>query len=360
MEARVRAPRRTYSFTYSVAVGEVSETGDAALTAAILPAMRWGGTLQVDAPVSPRLMANLDAVQEAFLANSRGFRPVQVQAGSAPGRAPSTDGGVACFFSGGVDSFYSVASHLDELTHLVFIHGFDIPLGERALRARVAARLRQAAQELGLELIEVETDVRRFSDRFVDFPGEYFGALLASTAQLLSPMLRKAYIASSYGPGQGVFSGSTPEIDPLWSTEAVEIVHDTQVLRLEKFAAIAEFPVALRHLRMCFENRGGEYNCGRCRKCLMGMACLRLVGALGRCETFPATLDLDALAHTQALPPTPFLKEFLAAAEAAGDRPLAHAFRTMLERATPRQIAVDRLKTHIRTGLRYRLAGLRR
>jgi hypothetical protein len=313
--------------------------------------------------VSSRLLANVGSIQQSFLAHSRRLRPVEVVAPAVTALEADAGRGVACFFSGGIDSFYSVLSHRDEITHLIFIHGFDIPLGERSLRARVSTSLRDAAAELGKPLIEVESDVRRFAERHVDWSGQYYGAFLASVALLLSPRFRKVYIASSYGPGQGVFCGSTPEVDPLWSTEGLEIVHDAQVARFDKIAAIAEVPVALRRLRVCWENRGGAYNCGRCRKCLLAMACLRIVGALDRCETFPVPLDLDALAR---LPMTSltnfgvFTKEFLRAAEEAGDREVANALRETLRRTTPRRQAIDRLKEQLRSGLRHRLAALRR
>ena len=363
MQMRLHTARRSFTFEHRVAAGAISSSGNAALAAALLPSMRWGGILQVDAPVSSRLLANVGAIQEAFLAHSSRLRPVEVVAPVATDPEPASGRGVACFFSGGIDSFYSVLSHRDEISHLVFIHGFDIPLGERSLRARVSASLQAAAAELGIPLIEAESDARSFAERHVDWSGQYYGAFLASIALLLSPRFRKVYIASSYGPGQDVFCGSTPEVDPLWSTEELEIVHDAQVARLDKIAAVAEVPVALRRLRVCWENRAGAYNCGRCRKCLLAMAGLRIVGALDRCESFPVPLDLDALAR---LPLTSltnlgvFTKEFLRAAEEAGDSEVANALRETLKRATPRQRAIDRFKEQVRGGLRRRLAVLRR
>ena len=362
MQMNLRAGMRSFSFEHRVATGDISATGDAALAATLLPSMRWGGTLQVDAPVSSRLLANVGAIQKAFLAHSRRLRPLEVVAPVATDPEPASGRGVACFFSGGIDSFYSVLSHRNEISHLIFVHGFDIPLGERSLRARVSASLRDAAAELGKPLIEVESDVRRFSDRYVDWPNEYLGASLASVGLLLGPRFRKVYIASGYAPGVDVFSGSTPEIDPLWSTESTEIAHDGQVARIEKIAAIAESPVALRRLRVCWENRGGAYNCGRCVKCLLAMAGLRAVDALQRCETFPLPLDLDALAR---LPLTGaylgvHIRAYLDCADAAGDTELAAALRKTLRRATRRQQTIDRFKEHIRGGLRYRLAALRR
>jgi len=50
-------------------------------------------------------------------------------------------------------------------------------------------------------------------------------------------------------------------------------------------------------LRVCWENRGGRYNCGTCEKCLRTMAELYLAGALERCRTLPDRIDIDALSR---------------------------------------------------------------
>jgi hypothetical protein len=362
LSMQFHAGRRSFSFEHRVSSGAVSETGDAALAAALLQAMRWGGTLEMDAPVSPRLLANLDAIQEAFLGHSRRFHRVQVIAPSAPARDASGRRGVACFFSGGVDSFYSALCHRDEITHLIFVHGFDFGLEQRDLRRRVSSSVARAAAALGMELIEVESDVRRFADRFLDWPYEYLGASLASVAHMLAPRFRKVYVASGYAPGLIMFSGSSPELDPLWSTDSVEIVHDGQVARLEKIAAIAESPVALASLRVCWENRGGAYNCGRCPKCLLTMAALRMIGALERCETFPLPLDLEALSR---MPVTSaysriLVESYLDAAGGAGDADVVEAMRSALRRATPLRRAYERLKERAGLGFRHRWESLRR
>jgi hypothetical protein len=356
LSMQFQAGRRSFSFEHRVSSGPVSETGDAALAAALLPAMRFGGRLEVDLPVSAKLAANIEAIQRAFMTHSPRLKRVEIV---APPVAEATGGrGVACFFSGGIDSFYSALSHLDEITHLVFVHGFDIPLAERDLRDRVSGNLRRAAEELGLALIEVETDARDFAERYVRWDDEYYGSLLASVALFLSPKFRKVYIASTYGPGQDVFGASSPEVDPLWGNEGLDIVHDARVAGIEKVYAIAESPVARRYLRVCWENRGGAYNCGRCRKCLLAMACLRIAGALDRCEAFPVTLDLEALSRvplTSAAGMGSFTTQFLEAAQEAGDREVADALRRALQRATGRQRAIDTFRERVRGSLRHRL-----
>jgi hypothetical protein len=47
----------------------------------------------------------------------------------------------------------------------------------------------------------------------------------------------------------------------------------------------------MHHLRVCWKNPGGAYNCGRCDKCLRTMINLEAAGALTRCATFTEPLD---------------------------------------------------------------------
>lgn len=59
--------------------------------------------------------------------------------------------------------------------------------------------------------------------------------------------------------------------------------------------AISAWPVAMRHLRVCYVNVPNRYNCGVCEKCLRTTVNLHAVGALGRCETLPDKLDLKVI-----------------------------------------------------------------
>jgi asparagine synthetase B (glutamine-hydrolysing) len=107
-------------------------------------------------------------------------------------RAP----GVGCFFSGGVDSFYTLLKHRQEVTHIIFVHGFDIALEEKELRSRASRMAQEVARELGVTLIEVETNLRSFSDKVVGW-GKYHGAAMASVALLFQHRFSKVLIAAT-------------------------------------------------------------------------------------------------------------------------------------------------------------------
>jgi hypothetical protein len=244
--------------------------------------------------------------------------------------------GVACFFSGGVDSFYTFLKAHDEITALIFVHGFDIRLDRVALRDRVAGAVRDLAARLERPLIEVETNLRDFSNRYARWAPEYFGSALASVGLLLSPQFRKIYIPGSVTYAELLPWGSHPMVDTLWRTEETELVHDgCEATRVEKVGFIASHEVALGSLRVCWENRDGAYNCGRCEKCLRTMISLRAVGALDRCATFPRRLSLPAVA-TIAIPNAilrSFYEQNLDVVLRAGRDPaLAWALRICLNR----------------------------
>ncbi len=294
VSARLRVGATDHTVWYRTAIGPLAAGSDPFLIAALLPASRLGYPVSVTGSVSPRLNKNRSTIADIFHVWDRGYQNVQV---SARLRTPleSPHPAIACFFTGGVDSFYTLLKHEDEITTIVFVHGFDIRLDNLPLRERVSHTMHEIAAALGKTLIEVETNVRDFSNRYVSW--EYFhGAALASVALTLSPYFGQIYIAASRCYADLSAWGSHPMVDPLWSTENLTIVHDgCEATRLEKTKRIVECAVARRTLRVCWENPSGAYNCGRCTKCLFAKARLRAIDALTRVETFDADLDLDSL-----------------------------------------------------------------
>jgi len=286
---------RTSAITWSLPGPDAESATDAAVTAALLSAMARREPLRVSEPVSARLYAALPAIQDIFVTWSRHaelhsrvppvFRHVDVTATPRSEPLAPLNNDVAAFFSGGVDSFYTAWKHREELTTLVFVHGFDIPLENLAQRELVADAARQAADALGLRLLEVTTDVRAFCDKDVKWLDSH-GAVLASVALLLGRWCRRIYVPATQTYGTLLPLGSHPLVDPLWSTERVELVHDgCEADRLDKLRALAEVPAAHKWLRVCMKNTG--YNCGRCEKCLRTMTAITVLGLRDRFESFP-------------------------------------------------------------------------
>ena len=132
-----------------------------------------------------------------------------------------------------------------------------------------------------------------------------YGAGLASIGLSLASLFHTVFIAGGVAlldPHQGPI-GAHPGIDPLWSTERLELVHDgAEVTRRDKIRFIAATPLALEVLRVCWESEGDTYNCGRCAKCLTAMVELELIGALVRARRFPDVVEPASVAALT-LPP---------------------------------------------------------
>jgi hypothetical protein len=264
--------------------------------------MTIGRPLRFEAPVDPALLRALPEIQGIFVAWADAWnypagrpRPIEVRAAASRSDSGTSGGAVAAFFSAGVDSFSTVLAH-PEITHLIFIAGLDIAVDDRRLIEVVEPRLAATAKALGKTLVVVETNQRDLGDRYVPWEG-YFGALLAAVSRLLAPMLSRVYIASETPYRASYRRGSHPLIDHLWGGGGLEIFHDGAAFnRVEKLARIAGNEVAATTLRVCWENRGNAYNCARCEKCMRTMVALQALGALDRFETFPQSVDLEALA----------------------------------------------------------------
>ena len=267
------------------------------LPLALLPAMRHGDDVAVDAPVSPRLVRGSRQVVELYQAWAPALRPAAVEV--ADERVPRDDGAaVACFYSRGVDSTYSAAvprAYPGAVERLLFIDGFD-PNLDREVMAEELRSANANAERLGIPLSVVATNLHDLTRPFVSDWNDMVGAALAAVALAVAGGARAVVVPSSdtaitMGP-----NGTSPALDPLFSTETTEVVHDSVALgRVAKGLWLArERPDLLPELKVCFSRNSAD-NCGRCRKCLVTMASLRAAGALEAATRFPAEVDLDAL-----------------------------------------------------------------
>lgn len=292
-------------------------SGSPALTATLIPALASREDLAITGSVDGVLREGASTAQDVLLAWDREqhprhprFRPVEVTVDAEPAPASQTETdsqkGTACFFSGGLDSFYSVVKHRDELTALVFAVGFDVMLDDAELAGVVLPELRAAAAEIGLPLIEITTNLRGMGEHFrCGWGPDYHGAALATLANLLSPTFSKILIPSTRTYARLEPWGSHVLLDPLWSTRSLSIIHDgAEATRVDKIRAVADDAAAQRFLRVCHHNHGlGVYNCGECEKCVSTAVSAIAAGVLGKFETLPRP-SWNAIASAE-IPPGP-------------------------------------------------------
>jgi hypothetical protein len=329
----------------------VSTAGDPFVAGLLIPAMAVGEDLIVEAPVSPTLLNKVDSIQSWLRAWRPGLHPARVEAAVAE-PVPAGDG-VGLFFSGGIDSYHSLLRNMQEhpagkdaITHLIFGYGIDTRYGyDRRYMDRVSPFIQSIAEATGKRVVILESNLRQaFSATGWML---YHGSALISGALCLAPLFNRVLVAGSWATTYLIPWGSHPELDPLWSTDAVEIVHDSvDCTRLEKVVTqVGRSELALRTLRVCFEVEQQPRNCGRCPKCIETMLILHIAGVLESCSTFDAGLDPK---RVHALPINHKRRVFENYLELLGDS----SFDQRLARALRGALRRDRLRIILRRVLR--------
>jgi hypothetical protein len=271
--------------------------GDAFLAGTIIPAMALGEDIEINAPVSPKLVTGLMEYQKIL----KIWFPVQltmiqiIYSNLEVLSQSKIRGDTASLFSGGVDSSFILNANLApqqpiddmQIKHAIFIQGADFPLSLTGHFNDLAQLSRNSLGQIGVNLITSATNVRSFTEGL--FKWDYcHGAALLATGLVLSGLLKRLYIASSFNYRNLVPWGSSPLLDHWLSTESLEIVHfGASYRRTEKMKVVANWPPAQEYLRVCpkIEPRA-TVNCERCDKCLGTKAILEMEGTLASFRTF--------------------------------------------------------------------------
>jgi len=214
-------------------------------------------------------LANLASVRR-FAKLWWGFEGGTLMIAPGIGSAQQRQGPSGIFFTGGVDSFYSLQRRLGEVRYLINVEGFDIPISDAERLKKNRALIDEVAGELGLEVIRVRTNLREhFEFARLNWEITHIAAL-ASVGHLLTPVLSKIYVASSDVPPPW---GSHPDLDILWSSSRLQIENDgSSAARLDKVSAIRDWHLVARFLKVCWENKAANLNCGYCEKCVRTQA----------------------------------------------------------------------------------------
>lgn len=246
--------------------------------------MLTGGNLSVNGGVSRSLLFGLKEWQAAWLAwKPARYKPVRIRPKfySEDINVDRTDGLLA--FSGGVGALYSLAKAMAPTSEgdvyvrrLLLVIGLDIGLGDEEASAAAVASATALAAAADCELAVLRTNVRQFIPYWED------GFALAVAASLHFGRNTESHglIASSEPYAKLILPwGSNPVTDHLLSSNAFRIVHDgASASRQQKVDFIANWPLAKRYVRVCWQADSRGNNCGKCEKCVRTRANFALAG----------------------------------------------------------------------------------
>ena len=270
-----------------------------------------GEPLDIELPVDSRLLDNLHALQQAWASWYDWAQAVPINAersGDSPSSTQRHAGREsALFFTGGVDSLFSLIRHdasdarseaAEAPLSLVTIHGFDISLANESEFEKVESLCSEIAGMTGSSSIPLATNLRA-----IDGYGRSWGPLshaaaLAGIGHLFSGRFGRLIIGSTRDHDHLSPWGSHPSTDPLFSSHDVEVVHDgAEHTRVEKTRALLDRKDLVGKLRVCWKG-GGADNCSRCAKCLRTMVTIDLYGEQDAVASFDWTeYGLDRVAE---------------------------------------------------------------
>jgi hypothetical protein len=276
-------------------------------SALLIPSLNNGSSLTIDNPVSGKWLSNIEQLLD-FYHEWWGYRRLMpVTLGPAIAKTAKVKR-AALFFSGGVDSFFSLLRYKQPLEFLVTVQGFDITLKDDTRMAALTSSLKIIAAETGLKPIIIRTNVREHPEFNKTSWESTHGGALAAIGHLLSDSVNRILISSTYPHVNEMPWGSHPKTDPLWSSDELEIIHfGAEFGRIQKLSSIAHEPLVRKHLRVCWENLSASGNCSRCEKCLRVRLVLAVSGELVNFPVFegPEFLaqQFDELPRTRAFEP---------------------------------------------------------
>jgi len=202
--------------------------------------------------------------------------------------------GVATAFSGGVDSSFTLFSHLSQITHCLFVHGFDIPFSDNRGFGVASRAYDRFLSKHKIKLITVKTNIREIT-RPVNWNFSH-GCALIGTALLFQKVFSLFYVPSSDTDGSLIPWGSHPKTDPLLSTESTKIAHHGLGLtRFDKLEKILDWAELYPLLRVCWVKHSGLKNCCMCHRCIQTMVMLSVLGKLQNFTNFNRPLTRDAI-----------------------------------------------------------------
>ncbi len=281
----------------------VTERCDAYVVLLLRNALEKGFRIRSLVPMSEDLYYNIVGHFLPPLAVICGYR-VSVVADTAPPLPPgnSVGTGLSC----GVDSLHAILNLTKYsggdhgLTHFCIynVGAFDKIYdfyGVENARKKTYARAEAVASEVGLPLIETDSDVfEKFGGNYL-FSHDFYSAFAVFC---LKKLWRCYYYASEgvdyvtdFSVRRFLFRDSAEYEMFLFdclSTPSMRVLSEgASVTRFEKISKLADYPIARRHLFSCAFS--GD-NCGRCEKCTRNLLSLDLLGKL---DGFSDVYDID-------------------------------------------------------------------
>jgi hypothetical protein len=261
------------------------------LLAYLVPAMHLGLPIHLLQPIDLVTYQNLMEWQEAFASWSpTRLRPIPIKCDivSEQPRPYLNEKKSITAFSGGVDSCFTALRHTSRedaifrrsnLKAGLMIEGFDISLEQSPTFELAWQRSVNILESLKLSAYRLKTNLRSLEKPFnCSWEYETHGIWLAASLACYESFFDLVLIPSTYTYEMLKFPwASNPITDPLYSSTTVTYWHDGAAYnKLTKVNKIANHLAVQESLRVCWEGKQLDRNCGKCFKCVATQVCFWL------------------------------------------------------------------------------------
>lgn len=265
----------------------LSDTGNPWLLAMLPMAASLGEDIELSLPVDALLLENVKGVLAIWREWYPELHDVRIHCPVLSYQAPQATR-TAAFFSGGIDSYFTIARRMPgnelgipavgKVDDLLTVWGFDVGVHDEAQFRPLGDMLADSAAAMNLNHIIVRTNLRDVIEVFKKRWGPLtFGIGLAFIGLIFEKRFNTVLMGSSYPYGGLLPWGSHPMVDVLFSTSSLNVVHDgASFTRIGKTETMARLPEAEKSLHVC--QTAGIENCSQCEKCYRTMIALDILG----------------------------------------------------------------------------------
>lgn len=176
-------------------------------------------------------------------------------------------------FSGGVDASATLRRHTHgslgnrqrQPSRAVLVHGFDIALKDDISYANAFESASRITDDAGVALCGIATNARDIPVPWTDS----FAALVTASLRFVGAGCTGGVMASCSSYVEPGFPwGSNPISNHFLGSPGFPIYTDgAELTRLQKVELLANWPEAVRQVRVCWEGDRPGKNCGKCEKC---------------------------------------------------------------------------------------------
>lgn len=284
------------------------DRSDAFLVSLLQYAMANALDISWQAPVTDRLVYQLRTIFIPVISSkyNKIFSHIHLKGETTTEELSKKEWGVGTGASGGVDSFYSVLSHLDipeksqKLTHLLYVSASNHAENEEELRKDFECNkknIEAIAEDLNLPMIALYTNEAEFFFKgIINWGALRFAGMVYSLQNLFSVYYFSSgypYVDITFGDGSENFDSLHFDLFTLMtaSTRSLNFIGTGgEVSRGRKLMYIASNDVVKKRLFVC--NYRSDHNCSACDKCMR--TAMQLYGD-GLLQEYDQVFDLDTV-----------------------------------------------------------------